>query len=465
MKLFRLSSIFAQTVTLVFICVVATLGFGFGVLAVSPAPPPPTVSIKVYVDAYQGKAVKSVEIDRADVPPSFWTSPKGQAEALISRSLAGGLRKSPDSVRVAITMPSVFGPVPRTEPRERGQLTIIDVPTPFKPQTKGRPFDLAGFLREGDVRLPPFVAVIRETNGQFTILKPTEPFPSAWQLRLLMIFGLSLAVVGPLAWMGAQQWTGSIRRLASRVNAFDGKSSGMSVTRAGDAQELHDLEKAFEALQDRVKAQIEERMRMLTAVAHDLRTPLTSIRIRSEDVDEPLRSGFIRDVGRLEHMVNGVIAYSRAQMAHPHDELVDLARLVNEVVTDARMRGQFIEVHTEPALVRGSAVDLARVIENLLSNAARYATACRILLSADASDAKLSVSDNGPGVPERLIPRLTEPFFRVDSSRNTTTGGTGLGLATVKAIVDAHKGALEITNQSDGLTVSVLIQVATKPTS
>lgn len=460
MTRFRLNSIFSQTVALVFTCVLATLGFGFGVLAFSPAPPPLTVNIEDYILAYKGKSDASVSVETVDAPPPFWGSPKGQAEALISRSLAGGLGISPHNVRVVTLTPSLFGFIPRSRASGRGQLTIIDVPMPFKPQANGRPLDIARFLREDKVRLPPFLAVIRKANDQYIVLKPQETFPSAWQLRLAAIFGLSLVVVGPLAWMGARQWTDSIRRLATRVNAFDGKDTSVSVTRAGDAQELHDLERAFEALQDRVKAQIEERIRLLMAVAHDLRTPLTSIRIRSEDVDEPLRLGFIRDVGRLEHMVNGIIAFSKAQVPHDLDEIVDLTRLVNDAVSDARMRGQSVEVQAEDVFVKGNAVDLARVLENLLSNAARYATACEVSLTVDEAGATLAVADNGPGVPEHLITRLTEPFFRVDQSRNASTGGTGLGLATVKAIIDAHEGRLDLKNGGNGLVVSVTLSTA-----
>lgn len=453
----RPASILAQAFALVFLSVAATLGLGFGVLALSPPPPPPTVNIAAYVHAYNNSDTRGVERSRSNVPPASWGRPKSQAEQLISASLAGGIDMQASAISITMTVPTALGLQPRDRKIHQGQLTIIDVPAALGVKANGAPLDLGRLLRTNGVGVPPFVAAIRQADGSFIILAPKEAFPTAWQSRLLVIFGLSLAVVSPFAWFGAQRWTRAVRDLAARVNAFDGETLVASKTGAGIALEVRSLETAFAALHCRIRAQIEERQQMLMAVAHDLRTPLTSMRIRSEALAEPQRSGFVRDVGRLEKMISSVLDYARAQSAPAHRDIVDLGRLVGDMTADAIARGQNVTVSIEPVLVKGSAVDLSRVIDNLLSNAARYATSARVSVAVADGYARLTVVDDGPGVPDALLPRLSEAFFRVEASRSSATGGTGLGLATVKAIVLSHGGTLRLENVADGFKVEVTL--------
>lgn len=453
--MWRPTTIVSQAFALVFTSVVATLALGFGVLALSPPPPPATVSIAAYIKAYRANDAGGVKRTRSSQTPANWNGASSQAELLIANTLAGALDLPTSAIRVTMAVPTPFGLEPRSASVQRGQLTIIDIPHALQFSRDGKPTDVGQLLRSPAMRVPPFIVAIRQPDGGFVVLTPHEPFPTAWQLRLLATFGLALVVMGPLAWLGTRRWTQAVRALAARVDAFDGTAIVAQVTRPGDAQEVRGLEAAFDALHRRIKAQTDERAQMLMAVAHDLRTPLTSMRIRSEAIDEPLRSGFIRDIARMETMVGGVLDYARSPAPADSHEAVDLARLVGDLVAEARLRGQQLTQAIEPALVKGSASDLSRMIENLLSNVARYATSAHVSVAADQDVVALCVIDDGPGVPADALTKLAEPFFRVEPSRNSATGGVGLGLATVAAVVKAHSGAIRFENLSSGFKVEI----------
>ena len=448
-------TVFSQVFALVLACVAATLMLGLGVLALSPPPPPPTVSIAAYVHAFESGSDEHITMTAFVSPPPGWRRSKGQAEALLGASLASGVGVRSGDVMIEITAPSMYGLVARSGAAERGQMTIIDVPASMRIGRAGPAFDVSRFLRDEAVRVPPFIATIRRADGSFLELRPRERFPTPWELRLLAIFGLSIVAVAPLAWFGASRWTASIRRLAARVNSSGPDLAGLPVASTGDAREVKVLEHAFEALHGRLRAQLEDRMRMLMAVAHDLRTPLTSLRIRSEDVGADLRAGFIRDLARLEQMIDGILTFARAQKPQPKEETIDFCRLVADLVADARGRGEEVTLEGQHVCVRGSAVDLSRAVDNLLSNARRYASRSAVTITVSGEYAVLCVTDDGPGVPEDMIPRLTEPFFRVERSRSLDTGGIGLGLATVAAIVRSHGGCLTFENIVGGFKVEV----------
>lgn len=458
-----LGSIFAQALALVLACIGATLALGLAVLAFRPPPPPATVSIAAYAQAWRTGSDPRFAFTVSDRPPGLWTRPAGTGETVIATSLARGVALRPTDVKVVFTAPSVFGQVPRSGAVERGQITIIDVPAPRAAPARGQMFDISAYLLGTDVRVPPFIALFRQPDGRYLRLEPRERLPTAWQLRLLATFALALLAMTPIAWLVARRWTQTIRALAARVSRFDMQDAGASVTGRRDADEVKALEHAFEAMHDRIRNQVAERMQMLMAVAHDLRTPLTSMRIRAEDVGDALRPGFLRDLARLDQMIEGILTFARARNRPAGNQIVALDRLVEDLVEGARTRGEAVDLEVEPVTVTGNAVDLSRAIDNLLSNAARYAAHATVRLRRRGADAELSVSDDGPGVPDPMLPRLTEPFFRVEGSRSIETGGIGLGLATVKAIAEAHGGALTLENLRPGFRARITLPARNRP--
>jgi signal transduction histidine kinase len=189
---------------------------------------------------------------------------------------------------------------------------------------------------------------------------------------------------------------------------------------------------------------------MLMAVAHDLRTPLTSLRVRSEDAPQELRAGMLRDIARVERMVDGVLSFAATRAPREDATAVNFCSVVQESVEGAQRSGRAIDSRLGEACVRGNAVELSRAADNLIQNAVKFGRAVRVTVLTDHDVVRLSVRDDGPGVPAEFLTQLTEPFFRVDPSRSAATGGLGLGLATAAAIVAGHQGRLTFRNLPRG---------------
>jgi signal transduction histidine kinase len=455
-----LRSVFPQVLALLLICVAITVASGLGVIAFSPTPPPPTVSIATFLHAYKTGADEEISIRESDSPPRFWYEKRGQAEILIGKGLADALGVEPTNVKVEITAPALYGLPTNAGAADRGQITIIDVPTSLQFAPSGQRFNINRFLQDEEVRVPPFVAVVKLDSGRYLELRPRERFPTPWQFRLLVIFFASILATAPLAWYAAYRWTRPIRLLAARIDQFDGDDPGPSVTTANDASEVSALERAIESLHERLQSQISERLRMLMAVAHDLRTPLTSLRIRSEEAAEPVRAGLVKDIARLDQMIEGILAFAHLHGPPQDREIFDCAQLTSDLVAEAIALGGEVEFVGEEVWVEGNRSDIARAIENVLSNARRYGGRTGVTLYRRNEEAVLRIVDNGPGVPEDLIPRLTEPFYRMEGSRSSDTGGVGLGLATVNAIIHAHEGSLTFENVSEGFAVEMRFPAA-----
>ncbi len=202
---------------------------------------------------------------------------------------------------------------------------------------------------------------------------------------------------------------------------------------------------------------------MLAAVAHDLRTPLTALRLRSEAAPIPIREKMIDDLKRLEQMVDQFLSFVSASLSASAATEVDLAGLCGAAAADAReAQGAVTERVLARPTVRGSAVDLRRLIDNLVDNAVRYGGNAELSLDQQDNCATLTVSDRGPGLPEEELQRVFQPFYRPDSARSAETGGTGLGLAIVRAIARAHGGEVSLRNRSDrsGLVATLTLPVS-----
>ena len=457
----RASPILTQVFALVLICVLATLALGLGVVALSPPPSPSTFLINSFVEAYREGSNEVVAVARSREPPRFWRTPSSQPETLIGASVAEALGKRPDNVRVAMAVPTLFGLVARSEVANRGQMTIIDVPHELRASPGAAPFSMSALLRDERVRVPPFLAAISNADGSWSVLRPREALPTPWHLRIAAVFFLALVVVTPLAWLGARRWTRPVRRLAERVDQFDGQSVGSPACRSSDAAELQALERAFDALRVRIADQVEQRTAMLMAVVHDLRTPLTSLRVRSEDAPLEVRPGMLRDIARVEKMIDGILNFASTRAQREDDAPIDFQSVVREAAGMLQRSGATVHTEINSVWILGNSIELSRAVDNVLQNAIRYGSKIDVKLEHEGSMALLQVRDDGPGVPEELIPKLTDPFFRVETSRSARTGGLGLGLATTNAIVAAHGGSLDFRNLSRGFEVCLAIPLYT----
>lgn len=242
-----------------------------------------------------------------------------------------------------------------------------------------------------------------------------------------------------------------IRRLAEAAEGF-GKGRDTPTFRLEGATEVRQAGRAFLIMRDRIRRQISQRTEMLAGVSHDLRTPLTRMKLQLAMLgDSPDAAELCADVDDMERMIEGYLAFARGEGEEPAD-LVDVTALLDEVATAARRAGADVVLRdVGPVSMVARADALKRCLGNLVSNAARYGTG-RVWIGAEATETHLSiiVDDDGPGIPEPMFEEAFKPFFRLDPSRNTATGGTGLGLTIARDIARTHGGDVALGHSPRG---------------
>ncbi len=236
-----------------------------------------------------------------------------------------------------------------------------------------------------------------------------------------------------------------IRRLAIAADRF-GKGRDMPGFRPHGAEEIRQAAEAFIDMRDRIRRQIQQRTEMLAGVSHDLRTPLTRMKLQlamlgdGPDIDE-LRT----DVEEMRQMIDAYLAFARGEGTEEATP-TDLAAFLEEVVVAARREGADIAFDAPESLVlplRREA--MRRCLANLLSNARRHARHVQLSVTQDDSAVALVVDDDGPGIPPAQREEAMKPFVRLDESRNQDTGGTGLGLAIARDVARRHGGDLTLS--------------------
>lgn len=241
-------------------------------------------------------------------------------------------------------------------------------------------------------------------------------------------------------------------RLGNDVNAHPIPESGPT--------EVAQTARAFNEMQQRIKRLLTDRSSMLAAVSHDLRTPITRLRLRAELLDDTeQQQKMVADIVEMEEMVNSTLAFFRDDAIAEVRRPIDLASLVRTIVNDATDFGHDIVLERcDPCTVDGRPIALKRAFVNLVENAVKYGERARVRLFPDGGDALLSIEDDGPGIPDARHEDVFEPFVRLEGSRSRETGGVGLGLALVRSVVRAHGGSVILAN-ADGRGLRVTVRI------
>jgi signal transduction histidine kinase len=223
---------------------------------------------------------------------------------------------------------------------------------------------------------------------------------------------------------------------------------------------VRELTRAFNTMRERIVAMLSEKDRMLGAIGHDLRTPLASLRLRVEQVDnDRLRDAMIASIENMAAMLEDILALARTGQPRETPENTDVVALVRELVDEYTALDRPVLLMVEDGLrdhrdIRP--IGLQRALRNLIDNAVAYAGAARVAVGKDRDGLKIRVEDDGPGIPEGQIDTIMEPFTRLEESRNRNTGGSGLGLALARAAVQAEGGQIILTNRVPrGLTAMI----------
>jgi len=284
----------------------------------------------------------------------------------------------------------------------------------------------------------------------FPSLPPSLPLTSS-----LIDYGVRLVVIALAAWWGSRWLAGPVRRLVSAAReltpALAQGRPAPTLSEDDGTREVREAASVFNRMAAELSGQFEERGLMIAAISHDLRTPLTRMRLRLEtgEVEAKVRERCIEDLREMNRLVESVIEVFRpAEVAEP--QRVDLSALAQSAVDDLAETGANVSFAGPPAVVRADPVALRRVVDNLVGNALRYAGNARVRVELSAGVTRLVVEDDGPGIPEAELERVRQPFRRVEGSRNRDTGGTGLGLYIAQQLVRRQGAALVLSNRSEG---------------
>jgi len=302
-----------------------------------------------------------------------------------------------------------------------------------------------------------FDLYLQLTSGEWLRVRGGAPeVIFAWPWHLLVNLGLMLLVVVVLVVVAARS---TVRPLAELARAAHGLSVDLkSPPLAEDGpSEVREAARAFNAMQTRIRDAIEERERFLAAVSHDLKTPVTRMRLRTEMLtDAEVRERFRSDVDDMQQLLDSAIDFLRGKPVDEPVQPIDLVALAESLVDDYAGLGDVV-LHAPDALrFSGRPKALKRALMNLIDNALKYGGGAQIELAPKAGGVEISVTDEGPGLPECDLEKVFEPFYRGEASRSRDTGGTGLGLAIVRQIARSHGGDVILANCENGGLQAVL---------
>ena len=290
------------------------------------------------------------------------------------------------------------------------------------------------------------ILAMRQADGAWLVGQMPVPPRDAWlALRLAAATILLYAIVlGASAW-AALRLARPLRDLTRAANAFRGRDTPATVTPSGPEDLRHAIE-AFNAMNHRVVALLDEKDRMLGALGHDLRTPLASLRIRVEGMEPPEdRDAAIAKIGEMSDMVEEILVLARSGRARGPVKRMDVTALVQTLVDDQQELGHAAAMATRERIVAEIQPDLLRrAVTNLLDNAVKYGGSATASVVAVPGGIEIRIADQGPGIPADQMGSVLEPFYRVEGSRSRHTGGAGLGLAIARSVAENHGGELRL---------------------
>ena len=287
-------------------------------------------------------------------------------------------------------------------------------------------------------------------DGVLEVVAPRRRlFSSTTYLVILWMVGSSLALFAvAVLFMRAQVWP--IRQLAGAAEDF-GKGRDSAGFRIEGASEVRQAAAAFNQMRDRIRRQIAQRTEMLAGVSHDLRTPLTRMKLALALLgDAPEFADLKADVAEMEKMLGGYLAFARGEGREPPVE-TDLADLLREVAAAAQREGADVRLAAPLGLTLTLRPDaMRRCLTNLIGNAQRHARSIWIAAAPQDDGVEVTIDDDGPGIPPDKREDVFRPFFRLDTSRNPETGGIGLGLTIARDVVRGHGGDLALLDSPHG---------------
>ncbi|MDR3535443.1 MAG: ATP-binding protein [Acetobacteraceae bacterium] len=316
----------------------------------------------------------------------------------------------------------------------------------------GHPMPMMGPWMHRAVGWRSLQAAIQLSDGQwltFLAALPNTGPSISWQFTIAMAI-MALIVVLASVW-AVRRVTAPLGVLARAAERLGRDVNAPPVAEAG-TREMRLAAHSFNEMQGRLQRLLENRTRMLAALSHDLRTPLTLLRLRTEGLHEgDERDRMLATIGELDAMIEATLKFARNEATAEPWRRTDMAALLASAVDDMADAGLPVTMEAaEPVVLECQPAALRRAISNLLDNAIKYGRSAHTRIATSPAAISIVIDDEGPGIPDADLRRVFEPFYRLEQSRSRETGGTGLGLSIALSVVQAHGGQITLINRPEG---------------
>jgi len=295
-------------------------------------------------------------------------------------------------------------------------------------------------------------ASIRLDDAQWvnfaTVFPESEHFWSSQAILSTLLMTIAVALLS--LWV-VRRMTRPLRALARASESLGRDVNSPPLQETGPV-EVRQAIRAFNEMQHRLRRLIDNRTRMLAAISHDLKTPITLLRLRAEYIEDPEeKQKTLATLAEMESMIESTLAFAREDAEQEEPRVVDLASLVESICDDMADAGRAVEFEESPSLkYTCRPLALKRAFSNVVDNAVKYGGNARVKVSSHPGLAKIVVDDDGPGIPEAELKEVFAPFYRLERSRSRETGGAGLGLSLARTVAHAHGGEIILANRLEG---------------
>jgi signal transduction histidine kinase len=336
-----------------------------------------------------------------------------------------------------------------TSPREESQIDLFF--GDFWRDIKRTLFPKSSFIPKPPAR-PSFAYIsIPLQSGQWlnTVVMPRGIAPPATPLLVQLATMLAISAIGIILVLG--RLTRPLKELGRAASALGRGETSAQLEEKGPAEILETI-RAFNDMQGRLTTFIHDRAKMLAALGHDLRTPITSLRLRAEFIeDEEVREQILRTLDEMHEMAESTLSFAREEAAQEKTRLVNASALISTICADLADAGLDV-TYADPGrfAIRCRQVGMKRAVRNIIENAVAYGQRARVSARCQGGEATIIIDDDGPGIPDGDMEKVFKPFVRLEQSRNKDTGGVGLGLAIARSIIRSHGGDIVLQNRPEG---------------
>ncbi|MFO7528935.1 MAG: ATP-binding protein [Marinobacter sp.] len=322
--------------------------------------------------------------------------------------------------------------------------------------------------REDRHECPPILGVsLALSSGQWFNARAQPPAPSwLWLKAALTSVGITAVLLILTVLLAIRRILKPVNELSRAAHAF-GRGEKIRIPERGP-EDIREVTRAFNQMQLQVGRAQEDRERLLAALAHDLRTPITSMRLRVEMLPEGEdRDRLLDSLQEMQHLAEATLDFIRGSTTEQHRRY-DLATLLESLCDDLREMGLAVDYEDSPRCVlQGQPEAVKRALRNLIENAVKYGQTAEVKLEASEKEAIITITDQGPGIPEPERDRVFQPFYRLEQSRSRDTGGAGLGLAIARTLIRGMGGEIHLGTgpEDQGLRVSVMLPISAPRTT